>query len=1051
MRYSVCSGMPYSKTIQPSSVSSSVPPTIPDRYVLRGEIGRGGHSIVYRGHDTLLDRDVAIKVLREDAGSGELLLRFRQEMQIAAKLEHPHILHLYDSGVSETGPYIVMELASGKSLADRLVTERQLPVADVLEMAREIGSALQHAHDRGIVHRDIKPENILLGNGGALLADFGVAAWLGNKPDHARITSAGLTVGTLLYMSPEQLCAEPDIDARTDQYAFALVLYELLAGVRPHVASSFEALRALRMSGQHPSVTVHRPSAPASLADAIETALAPLSADRFPSVAEFLSAIGISRSSAFPVTSEQRRSGQYAHSVPDTGTLRGRRVLMPLLVGGVLAVSAMAAWQWRRWPVTATPIASDALLISLSPPGGAAELDPAEANNTSGTIGGNSGTVDPAERRINAMLRNEIRAWNGVRLVDGRAAAGAHVMKLTLSVNRLADSLRIRLVAEGSTPKPWGSIDQSIPVDSTPSASLVHQLMLDALTRWVTGGLPVQDAPGLSSLPARSVALLRAYAEGVVALRAARFTEAREHFADATRLDPQFTSAHYWAALAGAWSTPEWSEWREFAVGAQRGYATAKSDTLPIAALGAMAQRKFPEACERFEQHQTLNASDFFIALSAADCRRRDDAVVMSADGTAHFRTNHRITLEQYLRALRLAPTAALYEALLPIAIRLTYADGSTLRQGRSSTDSTQRFMALASIDHDTLALVPIPISSLSARAVPETWRAASRRGQLLADRITREALRTWPRSANVSLLRAAALELAGNVGPSGFANEADLALDNAERFDTSATIRARVSIMRTRLALRRGDVPQAVALARSTTASARTITDPAIRRSLAALAAFTGDSPRAESMLIPSEEYGSTLPRALADSLALFSLRAELGVCVGLKERQLRLVQLFRQQNSPADVEPQLKQWLPDAYLAAVPCLGVSLSEEFESPFPLQRVYRMLHAGNRNTARLLLDSLNKARRGAIGASITWDAIYREAWAYVEAGDTASAQRQLTEALDNLALMSVHTLDRPAQAAGVRRGLLLLRNITERRDTSTMMSRWLKAAASFDR
>ena len=482
MRYSVCGGMAHSATIQPRSVPSSVLPGIPDRYVLRGEIGRGGHSIVYRGHDTLLDRDVAIKVLREDAGSREMLLRFRQETQIAARLEHPHILHLYDSGVSETGPYIVMELASGISLADRLATERQLPVADVLEIAREIGSALQHAHDRGIVHRDVKPENILLGSGGALLADFGVAAWLANRPDHARITSAGLTVGTLLYMSPEQLCAEPDIDARADQYSFALVLYELLAGVRPHVASSFEALRALRMSGQHPSVTVHRPLAPASLADAIETALAPLSADRFPSITEFLAAIGISRSSAFPVASAQRRSGLHAKFVPETHAPRAGRQRIAIAAFGVLAVSVTTAWWWSSRQVPTFPIASDELLISLSPPRTAVGTARTEDVRGSGALSGRLSATDSAEIRINAMLQNEIRAWNGVRLVDGRAGFGANVMKLTLSIDRLTDSLRIRLDAGGSTMTALGFIDQTIPIDSAPTAGLVHELMLDALT-----------------------------------------------------------------------------------------------------------------------------------------------------------------------------------------------------------------------------------------------------------------------------------------------------------------------------------------------------------------------------------------------------------------------------------------------------------------------------------------------------------------------------------------------------------------------------------------
>ena len=130
---------------------------------------------MYHAHDRVLDREVAVKLLREDALSSDTLARFRQEVQVTAQLEHAHILHVYDTGAYEGRPYIVMELASGRTLADRLEREGQLPVVDALQIARDVGLALAHAHSHSVVHRDVKPENILLGSGGAILADFGIA------------------------------------------------------------------------------------------------------------------------------------------------------------------------------------------------------------------------------------------------------------------------------------------------------------------------------------------------------------------------------------------------------------------------------------------------------------------------------------------------------------------------------------------------------------------------------------------------------------------------------------------------------------------------------------------------------------------------------------------------------------------------------------------------------------------------------------------------------------------------------------------------------------
>ena len=240
-------------------LKSFVPPfTLANRYEVAAEIGRGGFAVVFRARDRDLGLDVAIKILRTDALPHAAFERFSQEMEVTARLRHPHIVRVFDSGVIDGVPYFVMQLVLGPTLEARLAIEQALPVGDALTITRQMGEALAFAHANGVVHRDVKPANVLLAEDGARLSDFGIARVL-TRADTERITSGGFTVGTTQYMSPEQLCAEPGIGARSDQYSLALVCYEMLTGVQPHVASTVDSLRALRLAGAYTAVVSHRP------------------------------------------------------------------------------------------------------------------------------------------------------------------------------------------------------------------------------------------------------------------------------------------------------------------------------------------------------------------------------------------------------------------------------------------------------------------------------------------------------------------------------------------------------------------------------------------------------------------------------------------------------------------------------------------------------------------------------------------------------------------------------------------------------------------------
>ena len=205
-----------------------------DRYRIERELGAGGMATVYLAHDLRHDRDVAIKVLHPDLGAALGGERFLSEIKTTARLQHPHILPLLDSGDADGLLYYVMPVVTGETLRARLDREHLLPIDDALRIAREIGDALEHAHRIGVIHRDIKPENILLHDGQAIVADFGIALAV-QSAGGARMTQTGLSLGTPQYMSPEQAMGERTIDARSDIYALGAVTYEMLdltSGIR---------------------------------------------------------------------------------------------------------------------------------------------------------------------------------------------------------------------------------------------------------------------------------------------------------------------------------------------------------------------------------------------------------------------------------------------------------------------------------------------------------------------------------------------------------------------------------------------------------------------------------------------------------------------------------------------------------------------------------------------------------------------------------------------------------------------------------------------------
>ncbi len=318
-----------------------------DRYEITSELGRGGMATVYRARDLRHGSEVAIKILRPElvqALGGE---RFTREVRVTAGLQHPHVLPLLDSGEADGLPFYVMPFVEGASLAQRLELGGPLPIIDAVQYIAEIADGLSHAHTRGLIHRDIKPANILLSNGHALLADFGIARVLDVSGTQS-LTDSGLALGTAGYMSPEQAAGER-VDARSDIYALGCVLYELLAGTPPFTGSSQRAIMARHAVDPVPSVrTVRREVSPA-LESVIVRALAKVPADRFATAAEFRDAV--------------RAAGTGTGAVAATSPMRRAttRWIWTAVAGAIVLIASLLLWPHGQ--ETSAPLSANRVMV----------------------------------------------------------------------------------------------------------------------------------------------------------------------------------------------------------------------------------------------------------------------------------------------------------------------------------------------------------------------------------------------------------------------------------------------------------------------------------------------------------------------------------------------------------------------------------------------------------------------------------------------------------------------------------------------------------------
>ena len=376
-------------------------------------------ATVYLAHDLKHGRQVAIKVLRPELAAVIGAERFLREIRTVASLQHPHILGLIDSGQVDGTAYYVMPFVEGESLRDRLVREKQLPIGDAVRIASEVASALHYAHRREVIHRDITPENILLHDGQALVADFGIALAV-STAGATRMTETGMSLGTPHYMSPEQAMGEREITARSDVYALGVVTYEMLTGDPPFTGSTAQAIIARVVTESPRPLTAQRHTVPPHVEAAVLTAIEKLPADRFASAAEFAQALANPSAAGPPA---EVRSAAPARPRRDARVIAGVAVAA-LAIGAIAATMAAAR---DPAPATATRImvafpagqqprlTSSQLPMLAMPPGGTGLLYSGPAS----THGPSSGCA----RGTGSTRRDSRRRWMTAAARPSRRAA----------------------------------------------------------------------------------------------------------------------------------------------------------------------------------------------------------------------------------------------------------------------------------------------------------------------------------------------------------------------------------------------------------------------------------------------------------------------------------------------------------------------------------------------------------------------------------------------------------------------------------------------------
>ena len=972
------------------------------QYRLERELEAGGMSRLFLATDLRLKREVVVKVLPPDLVSVASTSRFKREIELTVRLQHPHILPVLTSGEFEDGLFYITPYIQGESLRARIERERKLPLDDILRILKDVSGALAFAHQRGIVHRDIKPGNILLSDGQAILADFGIARAVSTTA--TPLTESGVAPGTPAYMAPEL-----PTDERADVYALGVVAYEMLCGLLPKPPVTAKRVLAERGSTRESREIARR------LAVLVERALSPSPARRPQTSREFFSELSIAR----PMLVRRLSIG----------------VGLATIVGGMAITTRLL--QPASYDAAAYAVAS---FVSVD-----------------------ASVPEPMRRRISRGVETALGEWRDVRVLEaqelaGISPAGGDESTSLDGAKKLARRLRAHALVWGNCVARGDSIEISATLydlrsGRAPRTRRIVVLERDDTTnvmgyrRLVNALLRDRDAlPWRSAVDGARASLVawRTIDAAQLALDAWNLSAAERSFAYADSVDPgNATSALGRAETlllgvsANSLERFRAASHKAFEV---RGQFSERDRTI-AEGLVALAERRPVDACRLFGRLQASDSSDLMATVGVAECQRSDAVVVRdprSASGW-RFRASHEATLRAFQKLADLVSTTAepRFSGWLALRLsRLLPTETVRLRQGFAVETDTIFFSARAFLDHDTIAFVPYDSrwpSSANTDPDPARQMAAIERNLGILRRAGERWVEDAPTDPGAYAFLADVVERSGtDANVHGDRVSALAAVRRAMQYSRGGPQQVALALSEVRLLVEASNFA-AVRHAADSILSAASHSGGGGNAELAGLATLTGRGHLAAELLRDSSAFELVLPefgpvvlrKPIADvALSLVAYSAVGGPADSVSALTRRFDLLL-----PSYVSPPAKV---AAIRAAV--LGRALSVSYPGGRTLLaglpratvlevEVPQLLAAHDIAGARALLKSWDKRGYGHLPGAISVDGTYRHALFAAEAGDTAGAVHLLDGLLRALPTIGSHFLDRPEQAGCLVRAM----------------------------
>jgi serine/threonine protein kinase len=990
------------------------------RYDIEREVGHGAMATVYVARDLRYDRRVAVKVLSRELAAALGAERFLREIDILAHLNHPHILPLLDSGDAGGFLFYVMPFVEGESLRHRLERETQLPIPDALAITREVALALDYAHRQGFIHRDVKPENILLSDGLALVADFGIARAINQAADSDSLTGSGLSPGTPPYMSPEQASGR-DVDSRCDIYALGCVLYELLAGQPPFPGPTAQAVLARHLADPVPPLRTVRTTVPVGVERAVFKALAKVPADRFATAGEFAAAL----------------------AAPDEEP----------------------GFDWRKVAVLVAAGSAVAAFVLLSLRGGAPLLRVAPLDTMRYAILPFERDSGLASSNEDQLLQDAMARFSGITVVDRPRmldALSRHAGQLTgekaaaiakevgadryvLShVSRLGDSLRIQAavyrVSEPGRPPQEGTARTSLAAAHSGPA---YALIAEALLFGRAGPGAFLDPPaGTNSRPAR-----QAFAIGLDSIYGWNLIAADSAFNAAARYDPQFALAHLWLALVRAWNAAPVATWESASAraAAQRSRLPTR-DRLLSDGLVALA-RGDGTACSIWRRSTAFAPDDFVTWYSLANCLSGDRAALRDPRSPSgwRFRSSYHEATHAYVRAFQLLPSIhqSLASGSFRFVRRLFWTSGDALRWGSALPPDSGLVVAYASWAGDSLAFYPYPIDKLVR---PRSTNLAVRHERELFHDVATAWVTEYPRSADALQALAVSLDLIGNPA----------ALDTLRRARSfAATPAQRIRTAAAEIWMR---IKRSTPLDTVSVLAARALADtllrafppgapePVLLASVALLTGHPGIAAAYGSQPEAVEERG--VPVTLAEAaLPLVAFAALGGPEDSLRLYEQRVTSLIDKVLDPSLRRRAREEWLVRPATLAFPNYHFRSSPALQGVDGLLDAQRAQLVGDTMPARRLIAQLMIDRKDVQPADRSIDVLYPEACLLDAMGDERMAIAWLDPTFAALPLTAPEMFTDLPRAGALVRAMALRAELAERAGDRAEVTRWARPVA----